>query len=275
MNYIKSAMQYPVLDQQEEQKLAKLWLEHGDQSACNRLVTSHLRLVIKIASRYKNYGLPLEDLIAEGNLGLINAINRFEPERGFRLSTYAMWWIRASIQEYLMRSWSLVKIGTTKNQKKLFFKLRATKARLQLYEDGQLDRKRVETIATELHVAPEEVVSMNQRLSKDSSLNTPLDMQSETMEWQDTLVSDMDDPEKILVVQDQRDHKINRIKEAMSFLNKRERKILQERYLSDERITLRELGEHFGISHERVRQIEARAFKKIKQSLGSAEPLTV
>lgn len=273
MTYLNKAMNYPLLDEQQELSLADRWLNNRDQSAFDKLVISHLRMVIKIASRYKDYGLSFDDLVAEGNLGLIHAINRFNPERGFRLSTYARWWIRASIQEYLMKSWSLVKIGTTKNQKKLFFSLRQTKARLRIYDEGYLDDDQIKVIAKELDVPEEDVLSMNQRLYKESSLNARIDTASEDMEWQDTLVSDMDDPETILIDYDEVELKRSKIKQAMKILNKRERKILQDRYLSDKRITLREIGERFGVSTERVRQVEARAIAKLKQAIGPTEQI--
>ena len=273
MTYLNKAMNYPLLDEQQELSLADRWLNNRDQSAFDKLVLSHLRMVIKIASRYKDYGLPFDDLVAEGNLGLIHAINRFNPERGFRLSTYARWWIRASIQEYLMKSWSLVKIGTTKNQKKLFFSLRQTKARLRIYDEGYLDADQLKVIAKELDVPEEDVLSMNQRLYKESSLNARIDTASEDMEWQDTLVSDMDDPETILIDYDEVELKRSKIKQAMKILNKRERKILQDRYLSDKRITLREIGERFGVSTERVRQVEARAIAKLKQAIRPTEQI--
>ena len=273
MTYLNKAMNYPLLDEQQELSLADRWLNNRDQSAFDKLVLSHLRMVIKIASRYKDYGLSFDDLVAEGNLGLIHAINRFNPERGFRLSTYARWWIRASIQEYLMKSWSLVKIGTTKNQKKLFFSLRQTKARLRIYDEGYLDDDQIKVIAKELDVPEEDVLSMNQRLYKESSLNARIDTASEDMEWQDTLVSDMDDPETILIDYDEVELKRSKIKQAMKILNKRERKILQDRYLSDKRITLREIGERFGVSTERVRQVEARAIAKLKQAIRPTEQI--
>ena len=273
MTYLNKAMNYPLLDEQQELSLADRWLNNRDQSAFDKLVISHLRMVIKIASHYKDYGLSFDDLVAEGNLGLIHAINRFNPERGFRLSTYARWWIRASIQEYLMKSWSLVKIGTTKNQKKLFFSLRQTKARLRIYDEGYLDDDQIKVIAKELDVPEEDVLSMNQRLYKESSLNARIDTASEDMEWQDTLVSDMDDPETILIDYDEVELKRSKIKQAMKILNKRERKILHDRYLSDKRITLREIGERFGVSTERVRQVEARAIAKLKQAIGPTEQI--
>jgi RNA polymerase sigma-32 factor len=248
--------------------LARSWREHGDRDAAHRLVTSHLRLVAKIAMGYRGYGLPIGEVISEGNVGLMQAVKRFEPEKGFRLATYAMWWIRASIQEYILRSWSLVKMGTTANQKKLFFNLRKAKSQISALEDGDLRPDQVTHIATRLGVTEQDVVDMNRRMSGDASLNAPLRAEGEGGgEWQDWLVDDSASQENILVEQEESDNRMAALRSALSVLNERERRIFQARRLLDEPITLEQLSEEFSISRERVRQIEVRAFEKVQAAV--------
>jgi len=257
-----------MLEPQEEYMLARSWREHGDRDAAHRLVTSHLRLVAKIAMGYRGYGLPIGEVISEGNVGLMQAVKRFEPEKGFRLATYAMWWIRASIQEYILRSWSLVKMGTTANQKKLFFNLRKAKSQISALEDGDLRPDQVTHIATRLGVTEQDVVDMNRRMSGDASLNAPLRAEGEGGgEWQDWLVDDSASQENILVEQEESDNRMAALRSALSVLNERERRIFQARRLLDEPITLEQLSEEFSISRERVRQIEVRAFEKVQAAV--------
>jgi len=268
--YLQEIRKFPMLAQDEEFMLAKRWQEHQDTEAAHRLVTSHLRLVAKIAMGYRGYGLPLSEIISEGNVGLMQAVKRFDPDRGFRLATYAMWWIRAAIQEYILHSWSLVKIGTTAAQKKLFFNLRKVKGQLKAIEDGDLPPETVKEIATRLEVTEGDVVDMNRRMSShDHSLNAPLKVDGEG-EWQDWLVDDGPSQETRLAEDQEfgRRHKL--LDRAMAILNPRERKILVERRLKDEPATLEDLSKEFGISRERVRQIEVRAFEKIQRSIRSA-----
>ena len=268
--YLQEIRRFPMLDADQEYMLAKRWREHGDVDAAHQMVTSHLRLVAKIAMGYRGYGLPLADLIAEGNVGMMQAVKRFDPERGFRLATYAMWWIRAAIQEYVLHSWSLVKIGTTAAQKKLFFSLRKTKAKLQAIEDGDLPDETVKRIAHRLDVSEQEVVNMNRRLmAPDHSLNAPVREDSEG-EWQDWLVSDAPNQETLVGDAEELDQRRGFLTSAMDGLNERERHILEERRLKDSPSTLEDLSREYGISRERVRQIEVRAFEKLQKSVRAA-----
>jgi len=255
-----------MLEPQEEYMLAKRWREHEDPEAAHKLVTSHLRLVAKIAMGYRGYGLPIGEVISEGNVGLMQAVKRFEPDRGFRLATYAMWWIRASIQEYILRSWSLVKMGTTASQKKLFFNLRKAKSQISALEDGDMRPDQVEKIATRLGVPEQDVIDMNRRMSGDASLNTPLREEGEG-EWQDWLVDDSASQEKLLADREESDNRLGALHQALNVLNDRERRIFQARRLSDEPITLEQLSDEFDISRERVRQIEVRAFEKVQAAV--------
>lgn len=251
--------------------LAKRWKEHEDTEAAHKLVTSHLRLVAKIAMGYRGYGLPIGEVISEGNVGLMQAVKRFEPEKGFRLATYAMWWIRASIQEYILRSWSLVKMGTTAAQKKLFFNLRKVKGQIQAIEDGDLHPEQVKEISERLGVTEDDVVSMNRRMAgPDNSLNAPLRQDSESGEWQDWLVDDTADQEATLGEEQELDLRRDMLARAMETLNEREMHILTERRLKDEPATLEDLSQHYGISRERVRQIEVRAFEKLQKAMKAA-----
>ncbi|MGN8020773.1 RNA polymerase sigma factor RpoH [Phyllobacterium sp. 22229] len=270
--YLEEIRRFPMLEPQEEYMLAKRYLEHADPKAAHRLVTSHLRLVAKIAMGYRGYGLPIGEVISEGNVGLMQAVKRFEPERGFRLATYAMWWIKASIQEYVLRSWSLVKMGTTANQKRLFFNLRKVKSKIQALDDGDLNPEQVKEIATRLSVSEDEVVSMNRRLSGDASLNAPIRSADGEAggDWQDWLVDDHDSAEDMLIEQDELENRREMLSGAMSSLNDRERRIFQARRLADDPVTLEDLSTEFGISRERVRQIEVRAFEKVQDAVKAA-----
>jgi len=266
--YLQEIRKYPMLPHEEEYMLAKAWRDHDDRDAAHKMVTSHLRLVAKIAMGYRGYGLPVAELIAEGNIGLMQAVKRFEPERGFRLATYAMWWIRANIQEYILRSWSLVKIGTTAAQKKLFFKLRKLKGQIQAIDEGDMTPDQVEKIATALNVPEKDVVSMNRRLAgPDNSLNAPLRSEGEGGEWQDWLVDDSIDQETELAEMDELQKRRALLLGAMGDLNDRERHIITERRLRDDPKTLEELSTDFNISRERVRQIEVRAFEKLQKAI--------
>ncbi len=268
--YLGEIRKFPLLDPQEEYMLAKRWREHQDTDAAHRLVTSHLRLVAKIAMGYRGYGLPINEVIAEGNIGLMQAVKRFEPERGFRLATYAMWWIRAAIQEYILRSWSLVKMGTTAAQKKLFFNLRRVKGQIEALEEGDLKPDQVSTIATRLGVPEEEVVNMNRRLSSpDSSLNAPMGSESES-EWQDWLADDTLDQETRLAESDELEERRTLLSTALEELTPRERDILEARRLRDDPMTLEDLSVKYDISRERVRQIEVRAFEKLQEKMKAA-----
>lgn len=268
--YLADIRKYPMLEPNQEYMLAKRFLEHEDRGAAEQLVTSHLRLVAKIAMGYRGYGLPIGEVISEGNVGLMQAVKKFDPERGFRLATYAMWWIKASIQEYVLRSWSLVKMGTTANQKRLFFNLRKMKSQIQALEDGDLNHEQVEKIATKLGVSVEEVHSMNRRLSGDASLNSPLKADDGTGEWQDWLVDESESQESVVADQQELDQRRIMLKSAMETLNDRERRIFQARRLSEDPITLEDLSGEFGVSRERVRQIEVRAFEKVQKSMQTA-----
>ncbi|MFN3370141.1 MAG: RNA polymerase sigma factor RpoH [Sphingomonadaceae bacterium] len=266
--YLAEIRKFPLLSPEEEYMLAKRWQEHQDPEAATRLVTSHLRLVAKIAMGYRGYGLPVSELIAEGNIGLMQGVKKFEPERGFRLATYAMWWIKASIQEYILRSWSLVKIGTTAAQKKLFFNLRRLKGKLEAIEDGDLHPDDVKKIARDLGVTEDEVVSMNRRMMKggDTSLNAPLREDGEG-EWQDWLADEGPTQDVLVAEAQEADIRHELLREALLTLNERERHILTERRLVDEPRTLEELSQEYGISRERVRQIEVRAFEKLQKEM--------
>jgi RNA polymerase sigma-32 factor len=255
-----------MLERDQEYELAKRWRERGDRDAANQLVTSHLRLAVKIAMGYRGYGLPISEIISEGNVGLMQALKRFEPEKGFRFATYAMWWIKASIQDYILRSWSLVKIGTTTNQKKLFFKLRSAKSKIAALESGDLHPDQVAMIAKNLDVADQDVIDMNRRLGGDRSINAPLHEDGETGEWQDYLVDQSPSPEAIIVEQDEKDHQRKALIAAIDVLDDRERRIFEARYLADEPLTLEDLAENFKVSRERIRQIEVRAFEKVRKA---------
>jgi RNA polymerase sigma-32 factor len=270
--YLQDIRKYPMLAEDEEYALAKRYLDKGDERAAERLVTSHLRLVAKIAMGYRGYGLPLGELIGEGNIGMMQAVKRFDPDRGFRLATYAMWWIRASIQEYILHSWSLVKMGTTAAQKKLFFNLRRLKSQMQAFEEGDLPPETVDRIAKTLGVSTNEVVNMNRRLaSPDHSLNAPVRMDGEE-EWQDWLVDDHDDQEVELARREEIGSRRHLLADGLMTLNTRERSILIDRRLRDDPVTLEDLSQRYGISRERVRQIEVRAFEKLQKSVMHGRP---
>ena len=277
--YLSEIRKFPLLEPEEEYMLAKAWKEHEDPEAARKLVTSHLRLVAKIAMGYRGYGLPVSEIISEGNVGLMQAVKRFEPDKGFRLATYAMWWIRASIQEYILRSWSLVKMGTTAAQKKLFFNLRKAKSKIDAIEEGDLHPDQVSEIARKLGVREHEVVEMNRRLAApDSSLNTPLRSDSES-EWQDWLQDDTLDQESRLAQREELSERRALLSTALGELTERERDIIEARRLKDEPVTLEELSQKYGVSRERVRQIEMRAFDKLqtamKQSLTARRSTTL
>jgi RNA polymerase sigma-32 factor len=269
--YLTEIRKFPMLAKDEEFMLAKRWREHNDPEAAHKLVTSHLRLVAKIAMGYRGYGLPIGEVISEGNVGLMQAVKKFEPDKGFRLATYAMWWIRASIQEYILRSWSLVKMGTTAAQKKLFFNLRKAKSEISAFEEGDLRPEQVSHIATRLGVLDEEVISMNRRLSgPDSSLNAPLRVDGDA-EWQDWLADDTAVSQETKLAEDEeRSIRMSLLDEAMKELSDRERHILTERRLKDSPTTLEELASQYGVSRERVRQIEVRAFEKLQKAMRAA-----
>jgi len=265
--YLEEIRRFPMLEPQEEYMLAKRWREHGDREAAHKLVTSHLRLVAKLAMGYRGYGLPISEVISEGNVGLMQAVKRFEPEKGFRLATYAMWWIKAAIQEYILRSWSLVKMGTTANQKKLFFNLRKAKSRISALDEGDMNPDQVKLIAKRLGVTEQDVVDMNRRLGGDASLNAPIRDDGDSGEWQDWLVDDSDSQEAILEKTEQFDNRRQALSEALKVLNDRERRIFEARRLADDPVTLEELAEEFNVSRERVRQIEVRAFEKVQKAV--------
>lgn len=266
--YMTEIKKFPILSQEEEYMLAKRFEEHGDREAAQQLVTSHLRLVAKIAMGYRGYGLPVAELISEGNIGLMQGVKKFEADRGFRLATYAMWWIRASIQEYILRSWSLVKMGTTAAQKKLFFNLRKMKARLNAFEDGDLKPEDVQQIASDLGVTEDEVISMNRRMAMggDTSLNVPMREDGEG-QWQDWLVDDEPLHDQTIANAQEADVRREMLMEAMGELNEREQHILTERKLTDDPQTLEELSQVYGVSRERIRQIEVRAFEKLQKAM--------
>ena len=273
--YMDEIRKFPMLEPQQEYMLAKRFAEHDDTEAAHKLVTSHLRLVAKIAMGYRGYGLPIGEVISEGNVGLMQAVKKFDPEKGFRLATYAMWWIKASIQEYVLRSWSLVKMGTTANQKRLFFNLRKLKGKLKALEDGELKQENVTKIADTLGVTEEEVRSMNQRLSGDASLNAPIKAaEGESGQWQDWLVDESESQESTLIKQDELEVRREMLADALEVLNEREQRIFVARRLSEEPLTLEELSGEFDISRERVRQIEVRAFEKVQKAMiGAAKEL--
>jgi len=264
--YLDEIRKFPMLEPTEEFMLAKRWREHGDRDAAHRLVTSHLRLVAKIAMGYRGYGLPIAEVVSEGNVGLMQAVKRFDPDKGFRLATYAMWWIKAAIQEYILRSWSLVKMGTTANQKKLFFNLRKAKGRISALDEGDLRPDQVKQIATRLGVTEQDVIDMNRRLGGDASLNAPLREEGEG-EWQDWLVDDSASQEQTLVAEEEGQNRLAALRDALSVLNPRERRIFEARRLAEDPITLEDLSSEFGVSRERVRQIEVRAFEKIQDAV--------
>jgi RNA polymerase sigma-32 factor len=265
--YIEEIRRVPMLEPQDEYVLAKRWREHGDRDAAHKLVNSHLRLVAKIAMGYRGYGLPISEVISEGNVGLMQGVKRFEPEKGFRLATYAMWWIKAAIQEYILRSWSLVKMGTTANQKKLFFNLRKAKSKISVLDGGDLRPDQVKLIAKRLGVTEQDVVDMNRRLGGDVSLNAPIRDDGDSGEWQDWLVDEVSDQETRLVEDEESDNRRKALGEALSVLNERERRIFEARRLADDPITLEDLAAEFGVSRERARQIEVRAFEKVQKSV--------
>jgi RNA polymerase sigma-32 factor len=269
--YMQEIRKFPMLEPDEEYMLAKRYHEYDDSDAAHRLVTSHLRLVAKIAMGYRGYGLPIGEVVSEGNVGLMQAVKKFDPERGFRLATYAMWWIRASIQEYVLRSWSLVKMGTTANQKRLFFNLRKAKSKIQALNDGDLKPDEVKHIATQLGVNEDEVISMNRRLGGDASLNAPIKAaEGESGEWQDWLVDETDNAEQILVNQDELEARREMLADALEILTDREKRIFLARRLEENPITLEDLSSEFDISRERVRQIEVRAFEKVQKAMKAA-----
>ena len=269
--YLQDIRKFPMLEKQEEYMLAKRWREHDDIDAAHRLVTSHLRLVAKIAMGYRGYGLPIGELISEGNVGMMQAVKRFDPERGFRLATYAMWWIRASIQEYILHSWSLVKMGTTAAQKKLFFNLRKIKGQMKALEEGDLPPEKVRRIAEQLAVSEDDVVQMNRRMAaQDHSLNAPLRADGEGGEWQDWLVDESASQEEVLGETEEFQQRTRLLRDAMKGLNEREQHIINERRLREDPTTLEKLSQHYGISRERVRQIEVRAFEKLQKAFKNA-----
>ena len=265
--YLEEIRRFPMLEPQQEYMLAKSWREHGDRDAAHKLVTSHLRLVAKIAMGYRGYGLPISEIVSEGNVGLMQAVKRFEPDKGFRLATYAMWWIKAAIQEYILRSWSLVKMGTTANQKKLFFNLRKAKSKINALSEGDLKPDQVAQIAKRLGVTEKDVVDMNRRLGGDTSLNAPIRDDGDSGEWQDWLADDSTGQEEMLAENEELDNRRAALEHALGVLNDRERRIFQARRLADDPVTLEELAEEFGVSRERVRQIEVRAFEKVQKAV--------
>jgi len=266
-HYFKDIQRFPMLDPQEEYMLAKRWREAGDRDAAHRLIISHLRLVAKIARGYGGYGLPIADLISEGHVGLMQAVERFEPERGFRFSTYAVWWIKAAIQEFILRSWSLVKMGTTASHRKLFFNLRKVKSRISALDEGDMRPDQVELIAKRLGVTERAVIDMNRRLGGDASLNDAIREDRDSTEWQDWLVGDSPDQETTLAAKEEFDNRRNALSVVLGALNARARRIFESRRLAEDPMTLAELADEFGVSRERVRQIEARAFEKVQEAV--------
>jgi RNA polymerase sigma-32 factor len=267
--YMQEIRQFPMLAPEEEYMLGKRWREHGDTKAAHRLITSHLRLVAKISMGYRGYGLPIGEVISEGNIGLMQAVKKFEPDKGFKLATYAMWWIKASIQEFVLRSWSLVKMGTTANQKKLFFNLRRIKSQIQALEEGDLRPDQVKFIAKKLGVHEAEVISMNRRMGGDTSLNAPLKSDAES-EWQDFLVDDSDNQETVLAQNEESQQRNGFLKLALEKLTDRERRVIEARKLRDDPATLDDLSKEFDVSRERIRQIEVRAFEKLQKAVKNA-----
>jgi RNA polymerase sigma-32 factor len=266
-HYFWEIRRFPMLERREEYTLARRWRERGDHEAAHKLVTSHLRLVAKIATGYRRYGLPIADVISEGNVGLMQAVQRFDPELGFRLSTYALWWIRASIQEYILRSWSLVKMGTTANRRKLFFNLRKAKRKISVLEEGDMRPEQVELIAKRVGVTEKDVIDMNRCLSGDTSLNAPLRNEGESREWQDYLVDETPDQETTFAESEELDNRRQALANALLVLNVRERRIFEARQLAEEPIPLKELAEEFRVSRERVRQIGASALDKVQKTV--------
>ena len=266
-HYLEEIRRFPMLERQEEYMLAKRWREHGDRDAAHKLVTSHLRLVTKIARDYRGYGLPISEAISEGNVGLMQAVERFEPEKGFRLATYAVWWIKAAIQEYILRSWSLVKMGTTANQKKLFFNLRKAQSKISILDDGDMRPDQVKIIARRTGVTETDVIYMNRRLSGDASLNAAIREDGDSGEWQDWLVDESPDQERTLAASEEFNNRRKTLSDALTVLNERERRIFEARRLADDPITLEDLAAEFGVSRERVRQIEVSAFEKVQKAV--------
>ena len=266
-HYLEEIRRFPMLDRQVEYMLAKRWREDGDRDAAHKLVTSHLRLVAKIAKSYRGYGLPIADVISEGHVGLMQAAERFEPEKGFRFTTYAVWWIKAAIQQYILRSWSLVKMGTTANQKKLFFHLREAKSKISVLDEGDMRPDQVKLIAKRLGVTEQDVIDMNRRLGSDASLNAPIREDGDSGEWQDWLVDESPDQETTLAARDEFDNRRKALSDALGVLNERDRRIFEGRRLAEDPITLAELADEFGVSRERVRQIAVRAFEKVQKAV--------
>jgi len=267
-HYLEEIRRFPMLERQEEYMLAKRWREHGDRDAAHKLVTSHLRLVTKIARNYRGYGLPISEAISDGNVGLMQAVERFEPEKGFRFATYAVWWIKAAIQEYILRSWSLVKMGTTANQKRVFFNLRKAQSKISVLNDGDMRLDQVKIIARRIGVTETDVIYMNRRLGGgDASLNAAIRDDGDSGEWQDRLVDESPDQETMLAASEEFDNRRKTLSSALTVLNKRERRIFEMRRLAEEQITLVELAEEFGVSRERVRQIEVGAFAKVQNAV--------
>jgi RNA polymerase sigma-32 factor len=269
--YLNEIQRFSMLEPHDEYTLAKRWREHGDRDAGHKLVTSHLRLVAKIAWGYRGYGLPISEVISEGNVGLMQAVKRFQPEKGFRLATYAMWWIKAAIQEYLLRSWSLVKMGTTANQKTLFFNLRKAKNKISALDDGDLRPDQVKLLAKRLGVTEQDVIDMNRRLSGDVSLNAPIREDDDSSEWLDRLLDETSNQETQLADREETDNRLEALHDALTVLNRRERRIFEARHLIDDPVTLAELASEYGISRERVRQIEASAFDKVQRRVTELE----
>jgi RNA polymerase sigma-32 factor len=265
--YLEEIRRFPILRRQEEYMLAKRWCEGGDRDAAHRLVTSHLRLVVKIAKSYRGYSLPIADVISEGHVGLMQAVDRFEPEKGFRFATYAMWWIKAAIQAYVLRSWSLVKMGTTADQKKLFFNLRKAKSRISALDEGDMRPDQVKLIAKRLGVIEQDVIDMNRRLGGDASLNDTIREGSDSAEWQDWLADESPNQETTLAESEDFDNRRKALSEALGILRERDRRIFEARRLAENPITLAELADEFGVSRERVRQIEARALEKVQKAV--------
>jgi RNA polymerase sigma-32 factor len=267
IRYFEQIRRFPMLERQEEYMLAKRWREHGDRDAAHKLVTSHLRLVTKIASGYRGYGLAISEVISEGNIGLLQAVERFEPEKGFRLATYATWWIKAAIQEYILRSWSLVKMGTTANQKKLFFNLRKAKSKISAFDEGDMRPDQVKLIARQLGVTETDVINMNRRLGGDASLNATIRADGDSGEWQDYLVDESPGQETTLAASEEFNNHRKALADALGVLDKRDRRIFEGRRLAGDPITLAELADELGVSRERVRQIEVRAFEKVQKAV--------
>jgi RNA polymerase sigma-32 factor len=268
-SYLWQIQRFPILEPHEEYMLAKRWREHGDHEAAHKLVNSHLRLVAKIARGYRGYGLSISDVISEGNVGLMRAVKRFEPEKGFRLTTYAMWWIKAAMQEYILRSWSLVHMATTANRKKLFFNLRKAKSKISAFDEGDMRHDQVETIAERLGVTKQDVIDMNRWLSGDASLNAPIREDSDSGEWQDWLVDEGASQETTLAASDEFDNRRKTLASALSMLNDRERRIFEARRLAEDPVTLADLASEFGVSRERVRQIDVSSFSKVQKAVKS------